>query len=442
MLKEDWKMQAKKIAWVEKYRPSKLSEIAGNKNAISKIKTWIYEYKQGKAKKKALLFHGPPGSGKTSAAIALANELGYDYIETNASDNRTRAIVERVIGESSKASSLYGRGKIIIVDEVDGIHGRYDYGGLGALAKAIKKASQPIILTANDAYALPREFRELCELIEFKRISERDVINVLKKIALKENVEYEEAALKIIAKNSNGDLRAAINDLQSLGESRKITFSSTQAIGMRDTEENIFRVVARIFKASKCSRARAALAEAEEDPEMIALWIVENIPNEYARISEIAKAYNFASRSDIFFGRIYRRQDYALMRYAIDLLVCGVAAAKEREERKFTKYSYPQMLRMLSARKNKKEIIKSISEKIGRKCHVSRKIAERDFIPMLKLLFSNAMHAASLAHYFEFEKDEIKFFNEKEAEKIKKLADEIRKEKISKQLETKQSFLV
>lgn len=435
-------MEGEKIAWVEKYRPKRIGEIAGNREAISKIHTWLRDYREGKARKKALLFHGPPGSGKTSAAIALANELGYDYIETNASDSRTKAIVERIIGESTRAKSLYNTGKIIIVDEVDGIHGRYDRGGLSALVKAVKRAKQPVILTANDAYALPREFRELCELVEFKRIGEREIINVLKRIALKENVKYDENALKIIAKNANGDLRAAINDFQSLGESEKITFSSTEVLGMRDTEENIFRVIARIFKARKCARARAALAEAAEDPETIGLWVIENIPNEYTTAKEIADAYNYASRSDVFFGRIYRRQDYALMRYAIDLLVCGVASAREREERRFVKYSYPAMLRMFSARKNKREVIKKISVKIGKRCHVSTKIAEKAFIPMLKLLFSNPMHAASLSHYFDFEKDEIEFLNEKEAGKIKKLAEEIRKEKISKQLETRQSFLV
>lgn len=419
-------------AWVEKYRPKKLGEVVSNKENIEKILKWIAEFKEGRAEKKALLFYGPPGSGKTSVAIAVARELGYDYTETNASDSRTKDIVERIIGRSAITGSLYPEeeGKMIIVDEVDGIHGRYDHGGLSALVHAIKNAKQPLILTANDIFSLSREFRELCEVVQFRRVDKRNVLHVLKAIAAKEKIEAEENALKIIADNSNGDLRAAINDLQAVGEGGSIDVASTDVIGMRDTEVSIFNVIAKIFKASKCSRAREAFQEASEDPELIASWIVENIPIEYSDAEEIASAYNYASRSDVFFGRIFRKQDFGLMRYGIDLLVCGIAAAKKKEKRGFTRYQFPERLRMLSRTSAERALLDSISEKIGRHCHVSKKDARRYFIPMLKILFKNPQHAGHLAHHFKFELNEIKFFSHspEEAEKIKQTSEKIKKE--------------
>jgi len=435
-LQSDNPEKAERTAWVEKYRPKKLNEVVSNKENLEKILKWIVEFKEGKAEKKALLFYGPPGSGKTSVAIAVARELGYDYTETNASDSRTKGIVERVIGRSATAGSLYPEeeGKIIIVDEVDGIHGKYDHGGLSAIVHAIKNARQPLILTANDIYSLSREFRELCEVIQFRRVDKRNVLHVLKSIAAKEKIEAEENALKIIADNSNGDLRAAINDLQAIGEGGSIDVASTDVIGMRDTEVSIFNVIAKIFKANKCSRAREAFQEASEDPELVSAWIVENLPIEYTDVEEIAFAYNYASRSDVFFGRIRRRQDFGLMRYGIDLLVCGVAAAKKKEKRGFTRYQFPESLKMLSRTKAERALLDSISEKVGRYCHVSKRDVRRYFIPMLKVLFKNPQHAGRLAHDFKFELNEIKFFSPSpgEAEEIGQISEKIKKEKLIK----------
>ncbi len=115
--------------WVEKYRPQSLKNVAGNPGAIQKLVSWAEEWKGGIPKKKAVLLYGPPGTGKTSAAYALARDLNYDTIELNASDTRTHGIINRIVGSASTSGTLSpGKGKIIILDEVDGIHGKSDRG--------------------------------------------------------------------------------------------------------------------------------------------------------------------------------------------------------------------------------------------------------------------------------------------------------------------------
>jgi len=75
--------------WTEKYRPAKLSEVVGNDNAISELRAWAEAIGSAEVKaKKAAILHGPPGCGKTSAAYALASDMGWEVIELNASDQR------------------------------------------------------------------------------------------------------------------------------------------------------------------------------------------------------------------------------------------------------------------------------------------------------------------------------------------------------------------
>ncbi|RLJ01257.1 MAG: replication factor C large subunit, partial [Candidatus Aenigmatarchaeota archaeon] len=137
------------MGWVEKYAPKKLNEIIGQSKAISQFLEWYEKWKPGD---KAAMFYGQTGRGKTALVYAFANEKGLDVVEVNASDWRNKDVIEEVLGRASKQMSLFRRGKIILVDEVDGIAGREDRGGVGALIKVIKESKFPIVLTANDPY--------------------------------------------------------------------------------------------------------------------------------------------------------------------------------------------------------------------------------------------------------------------------------------------------
>ncbi len=419
--------------WVEKYRPQSLDDLAGNPRTVGRLRAWVKEFKEGGAKKKALLLHGPPGSGKTTAAYALARELAFDIVETNASDFRTKDRINKVVGAASKTGLLIPQmvGKIILVDEVDGIHGRSDFGGVSALKGVIKVTREPMILLANDPWSLPPDFRNLCELIEFKRIDRRTILKVLKDIASKEGVVWEERALNIISSNANGDLRSAVNDLQSLGQGGRITMKDVSSLFMRDSELSIFMVLAQIFKTDSCDRAREAARESEEDPGTLLNWLTENIPLEYEDKGDLARAYNYLSRADVFLGRIRKRQDWKLLGYASDLMSCGVAVSKKKKYHKFVRYRYPQTFALLARSRARRNMEAAISSKVGRKVHVSKKVAAKEFIPLLRNLFRDQRNAAFLSTYFGFDEKDIEFFDPENARKIHETSQKILAEKIT-----------
>src|SRR3989344_2884547 len=146
----------------EKYRPKKLTGIKGHEKSLQDLKKNVQ-------RKKPVIIYGPIGNGKTSSIYALANELNYEVLEINASDVRNKEKIESVIGSALNQQSLFHKGKIILIDEIDNLSGTEDRGGSQALAKLIQKTSHPIVLTANDPYSQKlKDIRKKCELIEFK----------------------------------------------------------------------------------------------------------------------------------------------------------------------------------------------------------------------------------------------------------------------------------
>ena len=142
--------------WTEKHRPKNLAEIRGQDIAIEKIKSFIENFTNSSNKKtsskKSLTLHGPPGIGKTSLAYAIANEIESEIFELNASDLRNKIKLREILQPVAHQKSLLKKGKIILVDEVDGISA-VDRGGLTELLSLISSTYYPIIITANDIWS-------------------------------------------------------------------------------------------------------------------------------------------------------------------------------------------------------------------------------------------------------------------------------------------------
>ena len=414
-------------AWTVKHKPKSLSEVVGNKDAIQKLVNWVKSWERGIPKKRAVFIYGPPGIGKTVSVEALANDYKMELVEKNASDYRTEDAVKRFAGLASQYGSLFGGKRIVLLDELDGLTGTADRGGVRAITEVVKNAQCPIVLIANDAYN-PRlsTLRNYCLLIEFKKPSASDVMKHLKRICIREGIEAEEKALKFIAQRSEGDVRSAVNDLQALAQGRKrLTYEDVSWLGYRDRQESIFNVLRMIIYGRTCVGAKRAVDMADVDMDMLFEWIYENVPAHLNDPHDLAKAMDALSMADVYRGRIRATQDWSFIRYVIDFMTAGVAMARQNSKTSgWIPFKFPQRIKMLSRSKAERGMQLRIGFKIKRKCHISANRATKEVLPYLRIIFRNNVEmAAGIAKWLELDEDMIEYLagSKKNAEAIKEM---------------------
>lgn len=380
------------IPWVEKYRPKKIADVVGNEEAKKEYIAWINSWVRGKPTRKAALLYGPPGSGKTSIVHATASEYNWELIEINASDVRSRDAIRNRVFPAIQTRSVYGySGKIILIDEVDGVYTKEEMSGLDAIIELINLTSYPIVLTANDPWDPKlRDLREMCKLIEFKKIGKRDIMRVLEEICSKEGITCDREVLSAIAENAKGDLRAAINDLQSIAMGKKIiSLADLQILGERAAQENMFEVVRIVLTAKTPEGALSVTRLPSLDYEMLIQWLSENIIAQYTpSLMAIADAYNALSLADIYLSRMKREQIWAMLPYVMELITAGVASARNKPPFKFVKYNFPEKLRLLSRLKNKREKFVQASKSAAERLHISTSTFRTEILPYLRLIYT------------------------------------------------------
>ncbi|MEM2910936.1 MAG: replication factor C large subunit [Candidatus Bathyarchaeia archaeon] len=414
-------------AWTFKHKPKTLKEVVGNKEAIQKLVDWIKSWDKETPKKRAAFLYGPPGIGKTVTVEALANDLKMELVEKNASDYRTEEAINRFAGLASQYGSLFGVKRIILLDELDGLTGTADKGGVKAITDIIKTAQCPIVLIANNAYD-PRfsNLRNYCLLIEFKKPTVSEVLSRLKAICLREGIQAEENALKFIANRSEGDVRSAINDLQALAQGKKkLTYEDVSWLGYRDRQEAIFTVLRMIIYGKTCESAKRAVDMADVDIDMLFEWVYENVPAHLTHPNDLARAMDALSLADVYRGRIRSTQDWSLVRYVIDFMTAGVAMARVNTKTSgWTSFRFPERIQMLSKSKAERAMQLEIGRKIKRRCHISANRASKEILPYLRIIFRNNVEmAAGLAKWLDLSPEMVDYLaeNEEKAETIKGL---------------------
>ncbi len=369
-----------------KHRPKTTHEIVGNKLPIDKLRQWLESWSKGKPAKSAALLHGPPGVGKTVVSEAVARERGWDLVEINASDKRSAEVLSRIVGMASTQATLGGKGRLILLDEVDGINLREDHGAITAILQVLKESQFPVVLTANDPWdPKVRPLREACLLIELKKLGVRDGLPLLKNILAKENVMGDEEALKFLLEKNSGDLRSTLNDLQVLSGQRKhVGMNEVEWLSWRDRTQNIFEVLRLVFNSKTVAAARRASSLSDVDHEMLFQWIFENAPYQMPDSRELCEAIWALAEADLYYARIKKTQDWHLLSYALDLMTAGVAMAKKTPIDGFVPMKFPQRIASMSRTRGARELRRRVGAIIGSRCHLSSRRAAQLYLPLIR----------------------------------------------------------
>jgi replication factor C large subunit len=337
--------------------------------------------------------------------------MGWETVELNASDQRTADVIERFAGRASKNATLSGatageRGRqLVILDEADNLHGNYDRGGASALTRVVEDADQPIVLLANDFYEMSRGLRNACREIEFRDVSARSIVPVLRDICRREDIEFEADALDRIAEVNDGDLRSAVNDLQAAVEDgRRLTVDDV-VTSDRDRGLDVFPFLDAVLKEESAEAAIQSAYRVDETPDDLTKWVAENVPKVYEG-RELVRAYDSLADADRWLGRVRASQEYGYWRYATDALAGGVAAAREGEKGGWTRFSRPQF--WPSSDSTADEVVRKVAADGG----FSMATARREVLPFLAAMTHHCKPrelTVAMTAYYDFDASAVSF---------------------------------
>jgi replication factor C large subunit len=467
-------LSADRLPWAVRFRPRTVADIADNKEAVNELRLWLRSWEKVVPKERAVFLEGPPGTGKTSSVHVLSDELGFDLLEINASDYRTRSRMEELIGRAAtQNTTIFGKKRLILFDEMEGVSGHEDQGGIAAISDIIKTTRVPIILIATAiAEENENKFRPLSDkakLIEFKSVPTTYVLEKLEKIAKELNLDAPSDVLEALAIHSEGDLRSAINDLESISRGKgSVTFEDIEGLGHRDRKEYTPALIYNMFSAKTLREARGAINQAYIDHEELFDWIYENLPIILDNKTDLFQGLEALSRADIYEKRA-RNSSYRLQKYMFNSMTGGVAFSRKHSEglglrRQIitvtTRLGYPQSAFtindtsggiMLKPTKylgddwkrvneavrglgatwvrggngwvipylrppqlkwryirtfHSRRKLQAVAAKVAKKLHISSKEAVSEVIPLLRLIYENKRMAEGIAAWLELEDDE------------------------------------
>ncbi len=307
--------------WTEKYRPKTLSEVIGNEDSKERLVRWFIKWRS--SDKYGVLLTGPPGTGKTATVYALARDFGYHVIELNASDYRTAEKIMEKLGFIAYGNTLEayisGRPKklLIFFDEIDGIDPKEDRGGLDAVLKIASKKSVPVIASAN--FIDPVKHKALLdnfEVIEYKRLTPKQIYIVIKRISELEGLDVEKDTLLEISRRARGDARLAINMLYAVSVGGDIDVVSNPLENMP-----LDMLLRRISSSSSQLEIKTLLDSNSnhwEDVLYTYFDIISRSP--VMKMERRVALLEHISILDMILGRIKRERAFYLMKYFTAIL--------------------------------------------------------------------------------------------------------------------------
>jgi replication factor C large subunit len=394
--------------WVEKYRPTSLAKLVGNEEARIGFLNWLRSWKPGG---KAALLVGPPGIGKTTTVHAAADEFSYDVIELNASDVRTKEKLRNALGPSITNQALSGK-PMILLDEVDGIFGRNDYGGMEFVMELMENTSVPLVMTANAQDSLKiGKIAYKAEVFRFQRLPPRLVELYLRSIIEKEHVELDERTLQAIVLRSGGDVRSAVNDLQAAA----LGHLFEAGVPERDRMATINQAFQQLFDATNHAAALLALDSSPVDPKEKVRLIFASLVSSSLDVETRAEGLEALSRADEIVGRIRRTQEWRQLRYLDAILAIGLFNAIHGKRLQFNDDPIPWETKLRLW--NEAKYFAQIGRTLGAILNVSRKQFAEAYLPYFTFILAKTEGGEKMLERMGIDESTIKVIT-KEGKKL------------------------
>ncbi len=418
--------------WTERHRPSSERQLEGNEVQRRKIRAWLDEWQNGLPRKKALLLVGPPGVGKTSVARAIAQDMGWNVIELNASDARNAAAIRKVATHGSTHRSLFHhpdakkQRTLVLLDEVDHISGglrkvsqsriesaiqgedskgnsvtlKGDSGGKAELLSLLAETRQPVILACNEIMGLwgsgsswsstRDRFTKHLQTITFDRASNEALRRIARRVLREEKLNFDDAALEALVASNPGDLRALVRDLQVLSSTAEGTITkemveSQAYAGRRDTSEGVFPGLDKLYRSNVAQEAVQIGRSIEKTPPDMINWVHWNNSSLFPRKESIQRGNQSLSIASKMYMGQFRSTAHRSWYWSGQLasLSASVTNPVPFEARIYP--SYPNFLRRGSSRTRP-----SILVKLGEQTGMSSAALRDEMLPLLTAMLKDS----------------------------------------------------
>ena len=335
------------MMWSETHRPKTVQEMVGNEEARLIVIKWLAGWVSGS---RPILLLGPPGTGKTTLVHTLSRQLDYDLVEMNASDIRNReALQARITPIFQNTTNLIGKKIMLFLDEVDGISGREDTGGLDTLSNLIKEPTVPVIMAANKKSLKIAKLAKACKIVELNPVPSRLLLLLLDYVLQSEGVKLGSGDKRSIIDNSRGDIRSLLNSAQS----RAAGYSTISNKDVVDVD--IADAINGYFDADSLNQAiqfmiradvsypdpRYRLISPEERRKDMLAALFSSIASSQIEQHDLALLLDVLSRADMIVGRANALRQWHLLKYVNSLIASGLYEKSRQKGIKYHQYSMP-----------------------------------------------------------------------------------------------------
>uniref|UniRef100_A0A1Q3EZW3 Replication factor C subunit 1 n=1 Tax=Culex tarsalis TaxID=7177 RepID=A0A1Q3EZW3_CULTA len=420
------------MAWVDKYKPTSIKQIigqAGPASNVQKLLNWLSKWHSNHDGKKviprpspwaknddgayfkAALLSGPPGVGKTTTATLVCKELGFDAVEFNASDTRSKKLLKEQVSELLTNKSLFGyftgNGKgtdkvthkhVLLMDEVDGMAGNEDRGGIQELIGLIKESHVPIICMCNDRnHQKMRSLVNYCFDLRFNKPRVEQIKGAMMSVCFKEGLKLAPGALEEIIAGTGGDVRQTLNHLalhstgKALGAANLTAAQAKQEAqtARKDVKMGPWDVIRKVFSAED-HRTMSIHDKSDlffHDYSLAPLFVQENylkvtpkVPKAQ-HLDQIALAADSLSRGDLIDRRIRSNMAWSLL--PMQAMFSSVLPGEYMEGNFTGQINFPGWLGKNSKASKRKRLAQEIHDHTRMSTSGSRLSVRLDYAPYI-----------------------------------------------------------